>query len=62
MEISECIYKIGIDFSQAVDNEYKNNRSLIENTYSKFLKSNEPGDYDASKGTYIAKDGGRWVS
>lgn len=56
------MYNTGIDFSQAVDNEYKNNRSLIENTYSKFLKSNEPGDYDASKGTYIAKDGGRWVS
>ena len=55
-------YNTGINFSTAVAEEYKGNKSLIENAYSKFLKSNAAGDYNVSSGTYIAKDGGSWVS
>lgn len=55
-------YNTGISFATAVSEEYKDNKSLIENAYSKFLKSNASGDYNASKGTYIPKDGSSWVS
>lgn len=55
-------YNTGIDFSTAVNNEYKNDRSLIENTYSKYLKSNASSDYNPSTGSYISKDGGTWVT
>lgn len=55
-------YNTGIKFKTAVDNEYKNNRSLIENSFSKFLKSNLTGDYNAATGAYIPKDGGSWVT
>lgn len=55
-------YNTGIDFYTAVENEYKDNRSLIENAYSKYLKSNAAGDYNTSTGQYIAKDGGSWVT
>lgn len=55
-------YNTGIDFYTAVDKEYENNRSLIENAYSKYLKSNETGDYNTATGQYIAKDGGSWVT
>lgn len=55
-------YNTGINFSTAVSEEYKDNKSLIENAYSKFLKSNASGDYNASKGTYIPKDGSSWVT
>lgn len=47
----------GVDFFTAVENEASHNRSLIENAYSKYLKSNLAGDYNASTGKYIAK---RW--
>ena len=47
----------GINFNTAVENELKDDRSLIEKSYSKYLKSTEPGDYNASTGAYIAKDG-----
>lgn len=53
-------FNTGIDFNTAVFAEASNNRSLVENDYSDFLKSNAPGDY--SNGQYIAKDSGRWVS
>ncbi len=52
----------GIDFATAVENEASNNRSLIENSYSKYLKSNATGDYNVTTGKYIAKDGATWVS
>ena len=52
----------GVDFFTAVENEASHNRSLIENAYSKYLKSNLAGDYNASTGKYIAKDGSSWVS
>ncbi len=55
-------YNTGINFATAVSNESKNDRSLIENAYSKYLKSNASSDYNASTGTYIAKDGGTWVT
>lgn len=55
-------YNTGIDFYTAVDKEYENNKSLIENAYSKYLKSNETGDYNTATGQYIAKDGGSWVT
>lgn len=55
-------YNTGINFATAVSNEYKNDRSLIENAYSKYLKSNASADYNASTGSYIAKDGGTWVT
>lgn len=52
----------GVDFFTAVENEASHNRSLIENAYSKYLKSNLAGDYNAYTGKYIAKDGASWVS
>lgn len=55
-------YNSGINFQTAVDNEYKNDRSLIEKSFSNFLKSTEAADYNASKGTYIPKDGSSWVT
>lgn len=55
-------YNTGIDFSTAVNSESANNNSLIENSYSKYLKSNTAGDYNVSTGKYIPKDGSSWVS
>ncbi len=55
-------YQTGLDFSTVVNKECENNKSLIENAYSIYLKSNASGDYNSSKGNYIAKDGGSWVS
>lgn len=55
-------YNTGIKFSTAVNNEYKNNRSLIEKSFSKYLKSTEAADFNASTGAYIPKDGGSWVT
>lgn len=55
-------YKTGIKFRTAVDNEYKNNRSLIEKSFSKFLKSTNAADYNAATGAYIPKDGSSWVT
>lgn len=55
-------YNTGIKFATAVSKESKNNMSLIENYFSKFLKSNAKGDYFAATKKYIAKDGGTWVS
>lgn len=55
-------YNTGIKFSTAVSNEYKNNRSLIEKSFSKFLKSTAAADYNTSTGTYIPKDGASWVT
>ena len=55
-------YNTGINFNTAVENELKDDRSLIEKSYSKYLKSTEPGDYNASTGAYIAKDGSSWVT
>ena len=55
-------YKTNIMFRTAVDKEYSNDRSLIENNFSKYLKSNASGNYNTSTGKYIAKDGGSWVT
>jgi uncharacterized protein YjdB/beta-N-acetylglucosaminidase len=55
-------YNTGINFNTAVTEESKNNKSLIENAFSIYLKSNASGDYNTSTGKYIAKDGGSWVS
>lgn len=55
-------FNTGLDFNSAVDAESSNNKSLVENAYCDFLKSNAPGDYNASTGKYIMKDSGRWVS
>lgn len=55
-------YNTGIKFDTAVNSEFSNDRSLIDNSFSSLLKSNElSSNYNASTGTYIAKDGGRWV-
>ena len=55
-------FNTGLDFNTAVVAEASNNRSLVENEYSDYLKSNAKGDYNSSTGQYIAKDSGRWVS
>lgn len=55
-------YKTGIDFNTAVLNESSDDKSLIENAFSRYLKSNNYGDYNVATGTYIPKDGGSWVS
>ncbi len=55
-------YNTNINFATAVAKESSNNMSLIENYFSKFFKSNAPGDYFAATKRYIAKDGGTWVS
>ena len=56
-------YNTGIKFATAVSKEFSNDRSLIENSFSKLLKSNgNSSNYNASTGTYIAKDGGSWVA
>lgn len=55
-------YNTGINFATAVSKEYEDDKSLIENAYSEFLKSNASSDYNASTGKYIAKDGGSWVT
>lgn len=55
-------YNTGIKFSTAVNNEYKKDRSLIEKSFSKFLKSTNAADYNAATGQYIAKDGSSWVT
>ena len=55
-------FNTGVNFNDAVVAEASNNKSLVENSYSDFLKSNAPGDYNSSTGQYIAKDSGRWVS
>lgn len=55
-------YNTGIKFSTAVNNESKYDRSLIEKSFSKYLKSTEAGDYNTQTGTYIPKDGSSWVT
>ncbi len=55
-------YKTNIKFASAVAKEGSGDRSLIENSNSKFWKSNKKGDYIASSKRYIAKDGGVWVT
>ena len=55
-------FKTGVNFATAVSKESGNNNSLIENYFSKFLKSNAKGDYFPSTKRYVAKDGGTWVS
>lgn len=55
-------YNTGINFQSAVNNEYQNDRSLIEKSFSKYLKSTEAADYNAAKGVYIPKDGASWVT
>lgn len=55
-------YNTGIDFSTAVLSEASDNKSLVQKIYNDSLKSRAAGDYDATKGTYIAKDGTSWVS
>lgn len=54
-------YNTGIAFTTAVKKEYENDRSLIENAYSNYLKSNASGNYNSSTKKYIAKDGSSWV-
>lgn len=54
-------YNTGITMATAVKNEYENNRSLIGNGSSVFLKSNASGHYNPKTGAYIAKDAGSWV-
>ena len=53
-------YNTNLKFKTVVNKEYENNKSLIENSSSNYLKSNASGDYKGGK--YIAKDGGSWVS
>ena len=55
-------YNTGIKFSTAVKKEYEDNRSLIEKSFSKYLKSTAPADYSVSGGYYIPKDGSSWVT
>ncbi len=54
-------YNTGLGFRKAVNQEFKNNKSLIENSYSKYLKSNTKANYNAKTGKYIPKDGSSWV-
>ncbi len=56
-------YNTGLNFSTVVNKEFADDKSLIENSFSKLLKSNGTAkNYNASKGTYIPKDGGTWVA
>lgn len=55
-------YNTGIDFSTAVLNEVSENKSLVQKIYNDSLKSKAAGDYNATTGTYIAKDGTSWIS
>ena len=55
-------YNTNIKFASAVTAEQKNDNSLIENYFSKFLKSNAKGDYFPQTKRYVAKDGGTWVT
>lgn len=55
-------FNTNINFDDAVLAEASNDRSLVEKSYSDYLKSNAKGDYNARTGQYIAKDSGRWVS
>lgn len=55
-------YNTNVTFASAVAKEASGDRSLIENSFSKFFKSNASGDYNSKTKRYIAKDGGVWVS
>ena len=55
-------FNTGLDFNTAVAEEASNNKSTIENSYSDFLISNAPGDYNPSTGQYTIRDSGRWVN
>lgn len=58
----------GLDWNEVVKNESVSgkstgtNRSLLPKTAASLLLSKADTDYDASKGSYIAKDGSTWVS
>ena len=52
----------GLEWDKVVSEEAKNNRSLLIKSNADILLSKASGDYNASKGTYIAKDGSSWVS
>ena len=56
-------YNTGLNFATVVNKEFADDKSLIENSFSKLLKSNgSVKNYNASTGTYIPKDGGTWVA
>lgn len=58
----------GLDWNEVVKNESVSgkstgtNRSLLPKTAGSLLLSKADTDYDAAKGSYIAKDGSTWVS
>ncbi|MBE5959253.1 MAG: hypothetical protein E7254_10400 [Lachnospiraceae bacterium] len=54
-------YKTNIDFATAVDNESAVKKSLVEKSFDDTLKSRSSENYNASTGTYIYHDSGRWV-
>lgn len=54
-------FNTGLDWNTVVDNEMQGNRSLVYVTCDDSWKSKDPGDYDASTGTYIGKSGKNWL-
>ncbi|MGN1444599.1 MAG: N-acetylglucosaminidase, partial [Acutalibacteraceae bacterium] len=50
----------GLDWSSAINGEYKDNLSLVTNdsAYTDIFKSREAGDYNSTTGKYIEKDYG----
>lgn len=52
----------GLDWNQVVKAQASGNRSLIPITSGNLLLSRAPGDYNASRGTYVPKDGLSWVT
>ncbi|MBR5918185.1 MAG: DUF4214 domain-containing protein [Lachnospiraceae bacterium] len=54
-------FNTGLDWNTVVQNEMQGNRSLVYVTCDDSWKSKDPGDYDASTGTYIGKSGKNWL-
>ena len=54
-------FNTGLDWNTVVENEMQGNRSLVYVTCDDSWKSKDPGDYDASTGTYIGKSGKNWL-
>lgn len=51
----------GLDFQQAVEAEFADNKCLIVKSADNLLKSTESGDYNAATGNYVYKDSTQFV-
>lgn len=52
----------GIKWDDVIAAESTGNKNLTSKSYSKYMLSRASGDYNASTGSYVAKDGSTWVS